>query len=367
MRRLAPIACPTAVGRVVRLVAFVLAAVVVPGLLLLAGCGNQPPADWQWWSSADTAAVQAELVRWQGPLDARLALADTLRLNTSLPLLFTDSSSATGETLYKFKHVLDAWPDVEARGHGEAYLFSRTNDTVAMTDTFCQVDYMDTVMATALHFRYDSLWVVGYRPDTTVDTTKTPPETTIVFRASYTEARGFDVPQTLAKSYDWSARRVLHMNKDSAVCNYKTVKFTGCGILVPTAQDAPSITWVAFERPGRSDTFFYSSRQAPDLRGLYNLRPVDSLYTIGQNEPLDVTVVTSGDSAAERERFFVGANGHKTEITQTGKLGHGTVSFADTGYQHVYVQAVSVSGLNYTTSTYKTTYWAIPLWVAPRP
>ena len=61
MRRLAPIACPTAVGRAARLVAFVLAAAVVPGLLLLAGCGNTPPADWQWWSSADTAAVKAEL------------------------------------------------------------------------------------------------------------------------------------------------------------------------------------------------------------------------------------------------------------------------------------------------------------------
>lgn len=367
MLRLAPVARPTTVGRVARIGAFVLAAVAVPGLLLLAGCGDTPPADWQWWTSADTAAVKAELVRWQGPLDARLALADTLRLNTSLPLLFTDSSSATGETLYKFKHVIDAWPAIDSRGHGEGYLFSRTNDTTVMTDTFCQVNYVDTVMATALNFRYDSLWVVGFRPDTAVDTSKTPPETTVVFRASYTEARGFDSPQTIAKSYDWSARRVLHLDKDSAVTSYVTSRLTGCAMLVPTAQDAPSITWVAFERPGRSDTFFYSARQAPDLRGLYNLRPVDSLYVIGQNEALDVTVVTSGDSAAERERFFVGANGHKVEITQTAKLGRGTISFADTGYQHVYVQAISASGLSYTTSTYKTTYWAIPLRVAPRP
>lgn len=341
-------------------------AVITAVSILVGGCGTEPPADWQWWSSADSSAVRAELVRWRNTIDIRRALVDTLRLNLSLPLVFADSSSASGETLYKFKHLLAVWTDIDTVGHYDGYLFGRTNDTVAMTDTFCQVSFCDTVRAARLYFRYDSLWVVGYRPDTIVDTTRTPPETSIVYVASYTAARGFGEPQVLVRSYDWTARRLLHFSKTPGVAEYLLRRLTGCAMLVPTPQDAPSITWVTLARPGRVDTFFYSPRPAPDLRGLYNLRHVDSLYTVGQNEQFDITFVTSGDSMTDRERFYVCVNGLKRDITTGPKRGSGTISIADTGYQHIYVQAVSLSGITTTVSTYKTSCWAIPVRVTPR-
>jgi hypothetical protein len=360
-------------GWVTRAVPPVTLALAAAAVLLFAGCGTEAPADWQWWTSADTAAVQVEVARWQGTLDLRPALTDTLRLNLSLPLTFADSSSPTGETLYKFKRLFAVWTDVDTTGHSDGYLFSRTNDTLpesdtlsALNDTFCQVSFCDTVTGTMLYFRYDSLWVVGYRPDTTVDTTRTPPETTIVFHASYTDARGFAEPQVLSRPYDWTARRLLHLDKTPDVAEYTLKRFTGSATLVPTAQDAPSITWATFARPGRIDTFFYTARQAPDLRGLYNERSVDSLYTIGQGEQVEVTFVTGGDSTADRERFYVTVNGTKTDVTVGPKRGAGTVSLADTGYQHIYVQAVSLSGISTTAGTYKTNCWAIPVRVTPR-
>jgi hypothetical protein len=338
----------------------------VLSVLLLAGCGAEAPADWQWWTSADTAAVRAELARWHGALDARRVLDDTFRLGLVLPLTFADSSSPTGETLYKFRRLFDVWTDADTGGHSEGLLFSRANDTVAMTDTFCQVDYCDTVLQTRLHFRYDSLWVVGYRPDTTVDTTRTPPETTVVFVASSTELRGFAAPKTGSKSFGWTARRLLHLGKTDSVTEYTLGRMTGCAMLVPTAADAPSITWVTLAQPGRIDTFFYTAREAPDTRGIYNFHPLDSLYTVGQNEEFDVAFVTGGDSSAERERFFVTVNGRRTDVTTSSKSGAGTFSIADTGHQHVWVQAVSLSGISTTASQYKSASWAIPVRVLPR-
>jgi hypothetical protein len=335
-------------------------------VLLLAGCGTEPPANWQWWTGDDSTAVAGELTRWQPVLDARLAFADTLRLGQSSGLLLADSASATGDTLYKFKRLLAAWMTVDAAGHSNGLTFGVTDDTVAMTDTFCHVEYVDTVMGAKFHFRYDSLWVVGFTPDTLIDTARTPPETTIVFRASYTEARGFDTPQELTKDFDWASRRFVHLAKTPGAVQYAVRRLTGLGVHVPTAQDAPGISSVTFARPGRIDTFYYSARSAPDVRGIYNLRSVDTLYTVTQGDVIDLTVSISGDSASEKERCFVGVNGAKFDITASGKRGEGSFSFSDTGYQHVYIAAVSVSGLGYVAAVPKVTFWAIPVRVTAR-
>jgi hypothetical protein len=335
-------------------------------LALLAGCGTEPPPDWQWWTSADSAAVLTEVGHWQGSLDARQALSDTLRLNLSMGISFADSSSPTGETLYKFKRLLSVWADQEERGHSDGLLFGVAADTEAMNDSFCQVQYCDTIDSTLLHFRYDSLWVIGYRPDTLIDTSP-PVETTIVFRASSTEERGFATPQELTKTYDWSGWRVLHLPKTDSLTEYRLQKFTGASVIAPNAEDAPSIRRVTLTQPGRIDTFFYTPRESPDLRGLYNLRTLGELYTVQQGADLGVGVSVAGDSAVERERCFVGVAGRKYDITSGAKAGSGTVSFPDTGLVHLYVQAVSLSGIGYTRSQYKTVYWAIPIRVTPRP
>lgn len=339
---------------------------VAAAVLLLAGCGTEPPSNWQWWTDADSAAVGTELDRWQSALDARRALSDTLRLNLSSGLLFSDSASATGDTLFKFKRLIAVWASTAASGHSNGLTFGVTDDTLAMVDSFCHVEYVDTVRQSGLHYRYDSLWVIGFAPDTLIDTSRTPPETTIVFRASYTEARGFDTPQEVVKEFDWTARRFVHLAKTPNAAEYSARRMTGFGIHIPTAQDAPSVSFVTLSRPGRIDTFYYSARSAPDLRGIYNLRSVDSLYTVTQGDIVDLVVSLSGDSTSEKERCFVGVNGLKTDITLNGKRGRGSFSFSDTGYQHVYVEAHSLSALGYLATLPKAVYWAIPVRVTPR-
>ncbi len=332
--------------------------------LLVAGCGTEAPADWQWWTAADSAAVRDTLTAWRGVLNAYTALSDTLRLNLSVRLTAADSTSADGDTLYKFARLLAVWSVPAESGHVDEYRFGVTVDTMVlqgrpMTDTFCQVGYRDTLAETKAYFLYDSLWVVAFRPETL-------PDTSVVFRVAGVERRGFATPETSSKTHNWAARREVFLPKDSAG-PYRLERLTGFAAFVPTAQDAPSISQVVLNRPGQSDTFFYSPRR--DGRGLYNLRLLDSLYTVHQNEPVDLIVTTStpADTNVDRNRFFVGIEGRKLDITAGARRGAVSFSFSQPGYQHIYLQVLPLSNLLYRNTPFTNTTWALPVRVSPRP
>ena len=333
--------------------AVLVAAAALPAIL---GCGTEPPADWQWWRSGDTTGVQTELAGWRGPLNAGRALSDAVALNLSLGLSATDSTSATGSTLYKFAHLIAIVPEPSESVHAEEYHFGVAVDTIAMTDTFCQVDYWDSLLGTRYRFSYDSLWRVTFRPDT-------QPDSTVVWRVLSSELVGFATPQETAKTFDWPARRVLFLSKDSGAASYHLRRLTGFAAFCPSSQDAPSVTSIVLSRPGRVDTFFYSPRT--DGRGLYNLRSVDSLYEVRSGDRVDVTVNTStpSDTTVDRNRFFLTAGAVRTDITSGALRGAGSFSLTNAGHQNIYVEIVPLSSLGYRDAAYVSTTWAIPVLV----
>lgn len=330
----------------------------VLALAALVGCGSEPPPDWPWWTAEDSASVRAELANWRAIYNANGHLAD-LQGGWSVGLTAQDSTSATGDTLFKFAHLMSVSFVPTDSGHRDEMLFGVTVDTIAMTDTFCEVGYVDSMEACRLVCEFDSLWVVAFRPDTQVS--GQPPETTIVQRVRSTELRPFGVPETTTKSYAWSAMRKLFLSKDASTHSYVLVKATGAAIHTPTPEDAPAVTRVVLSRPGRADTFFYTPRL--DGRGLYNLRSPSSLIVFEPGEEIDVEVTTSTpeDTTIDRARFFVGVEGVQTDITLSARRGQGRVTFTETGPQHIYVTVLPYSSLFYRDAEHAATVWAVPI------
>jgi hypothetical protein len=340
------------------------AAVAGTVFLFLSGCGTEPPADWVWWTSADTQAVRTELAGWRQVFDANRTFTDTLRLNLSTRLSAADSTSTTGDALYKFAHLIAVWTVPAESGHADEFRFGVTVDTMAlhgepMDDTFCQVAYRDTLARTKAYFLYDSLWVVAYRPDTL-------PDSSVVYHVAGSGVRGYEIPQLAAKTHDWAARREVFLHKFDSIATYKVKKVSGFAAFVPSSQDAPGIDRLVLSQPGRADTFFYS----PDTfgHGLYNLKPLDLLYTVQQDDPINLLVTTSTpiDTNTDKNRFFVGLGGARWEISAGARSGTTTIAFADTGYQHIYVEVMPLSNLLYRDRGYKSTIWALPVRVKVR-
>jgi len=329
-----------------------LAVLLATGLLLSAGCGTEPPANWQWWTSEDSAAVRAQLEPWRGVFDARKALADTFRLNLNVRLTGADTVSADGATLYKFGHLLAMWVEEPAEGHRDEFHFGVTVDTVAMTDTFCEVWYRDTLAAGRVHFSYDSLWVVTFRPDT-------QPDSTVRWRPQTIDKLGFDAPQDTVKTFDWATRRVVFLPKSDS--GYRITKLTGFASFVPNAEDAPGVSYAVLSRPGVTDTFFYTPR--PDGRAIYNLKPLGSMYTVrvGEALTLGVTARTPSDTGQDKNRFFMTVEGRRSDITFNAMNGAAVFSFATPGYTHIYIELVPNSNILYKNSAYTSTIWAIPV------
>ncbi len=341
------------------------AALVLPAVLavfLSAGCDTEALV-WTWWTAEDSAAVAAELAEWRGTLDASQMLAGSPTGTWRGTLSPQDSTSETGDTLYKFARLLGIRFETAQCEHRDEYEFDVTVDSIAMTDTFCEVGYHDSMLGCTAHFDYDSLWVVGFRPETTVVETLVPPETTIVLAVSYTELRGFATTQTKSKHYDWSAFRKVFLARDGG--DYELTKTTGFATYVPEAEDAPGVssTGVILTRPGRVDTIAYAAGE--EERNLYNLVHVDSLYTVevGEEIQLDIATTTPADTTMDKNLFFLGIEGSKYDITTSARSGSGTFTFGTTGYHHVYVEILPLSSVLYPETDYAGTVWAIPVLV----
>lgn len=335
-------------------------------VLTTVGCDVAPEQRWPWSTADDTTAVLTELARWRDVFDPGNVLGDTLQLDLRVGLVFSDSSSATGETLFKLAHVTRAWYESGERQHRDSLFFGVTADTVAMRDTFCDViRYRDLAPECRLWYEYDSLWVVGFRPETIVDTTRTPPETTINQRPSHTELRGYETPQRAAKEFVWSVSRRMYLPKSGGV--YTLRKTTGFRATMPDAENSPNSTWLAMLRPGRSDTFHYRPR--PNGSSVNNLWPIDSLFEVRTGEQFTVvtTASTPADTVADKNRFYVIMSGRRTDITIAARRGEGAVSFAagDTGIQHIFVEIIPWSNLLYPDADFSGMLWSIPVRVQP--
>ncbi len=328
-------------------------------------CGRMPPPSWPWWNREDSLAVRDVLEKWTDIFQPIHALSDTFRVDISFGLNYADSSSRTGDTLYKIAHFIRAWIEPGENRRNDLYQFGVTVDTVSLSDTFCQVIYRDTFNMSGLYLEFDTIWVVGFRPDTLIDTTKTPAETTIVQRVSYVGKRGFSVLQQAVKNYGWEFYRWIFLRRDTLPdTNYYTVvKISGGYTQIPTAEESPRISRVILNKPGRADTIFYAPRA--DGRGLTNLKPIDSLYQIRAGEEVSIVVntATPQDTVADKNRIFLTVVGRTVDITTGAQSGSGVLRFSssDTGYQHIFIEVLPVSNLLYPNSAFTGTIWAIPV------
>lgn len=356
-------------GRLCMLVArvawLVLLVAVVISVVLVMGCDTEQPR-WPWSTSEDTAAAIAELGRWRQVFEPTGVLLDTLELNLSVGLFAGDSSSPTGETLYKFARLLKAWYEPRTLLHSDDLFFGVTADSGARTDTFCHVRaYRDSMPECRLSFLYDSLWVVGYRPETIIDTTRRPWDTTVTYKVSSVRKQGFDQPQVLSKTFVWVVKRQMFMRKVDSV--YLLEKVSGIRSTMPSIDEAPSVSWIAVMPPGRSDTFRYSA--TPGGRHINNLCPVDSLYPLraGERFAIAVNAKTPDDTVADANRFYVVLGDRRTDITRNRRRGEGEVVFGagDTGYRHIYVEVLPWRNLLYPRGAYQASVWAIPVRVVP--
>ncbi|MCL6465663.1 MAG: hypothetical protein K6T77_02765 [candidate division WOR-3 bacterium] len=341
--------------------------IVFLSIIVFSECGRTSSPRWPWWTADDSIAVKNALEPWRGLLNFFYAVEDSYRLDVRVGLTYQDSSSRTGDTIYKIAHLIRAWVEPTDSVHIDFYQFGVTADTVNMTDTFCQVIYRDSMSNCRLYLEFDTIWVVGFRPDTIIDTTKTPPETTIVHRVSYVEKRGFPATQFGVKDYGWAANRWVFLRRDTIpdTLYYYIVKVSGAYASIPTTEEAPQISRVILSKPGRVDTIYFAPRQ--NGKGLTNLKHLDSLYQVRVNEEIQVTVVTSTpqDTIADKNRFFLTVSGRKQDITVGAQRGSGVFSFSagDTGYQHVYIEVLPYSNLFYPGAYYKGSAWAIPVQV----
>ncbi|MGQ9678068.1 MAG: hypothetical protein ACUVUD_02150 [bacterium] len=338
--------------------------------LFFSECGRTTQPRWPWWTADDSIAVDNALAPWRDFLNFFAMIQDTYQFDLRLGLTYQDSSSRTGDTIYKIAHLLRAWIEPVDTVHVDIYQFGVTVDTLSMTDSFCQVIYRDSMGSCQFHLEFDSLWVVGFKPDTIIDTTKTPPETTVVQKVSYVEKRGFPSNRQEVKSYGWAANRWAFLRRDTVpdTVYYYLVKVSGGYTNIPTAEEAPRISMVILSKPGRVDTIYYAPRL--DGKGLTNLKHIDSLYEMRVDEEVNVTVVTSSpqDTVVDKNRFFITMGGRKQDVTVAARIGVGRVKFAnsDTGYQHIYIEVLPHSNLLYPAAVYTGCAWAIPIRVRPK-
>ncbi len=317
------------------------------------GCDSSLPR-WPWWTAEDSTAVRSELTSWRGYLNAASILAGTIDSDSgwNARLVQADSSSETGDTLYKFGHVLTLSFAATDSGHTDVFEFGPSVDTLEMSDTFCFVSYYDSMENCQARISFDSLWVVGYTPDTQI--VGSPPETLISYELSYAELRGYDSPQSAGKNYAWKAFRGLHLPKDGA--DYSLSRTTGFEVTLPDAEEAPDVRHVILVRPGQTDTVF--DRPTSDVRGLMNLHSLDTLYRFEQGSEVHVIVELR---TTDPVMFFAGTAGNWWDITDGPDLGDGTITMADTGYQHIFVQVLPTASMFYRDADHYGTFWAIPI------
>lgn len=339
--------------------------IVISSWVLVMNCGRVSPPQWPWWTSEDSASVRRELEKWQSYFSVARAWQDTFRLDFNACLNYSDSSSRSGDTLYKIAHLMRVWVESGINFRKDIYQFGVTVDTTVMSDTFCQVIFRDSFSSGIMHTEFDTLWVIGFRPDTIIDTTSTPPETTIVYKVSSVEKRDFPATHYETKEFNWTFSRWLYMRRLTSgdTFNYTVRKISGGYAFIPSSEEAPQITRVVLGKPGRMDTIYFAPRS--DGKGLTNLKPLDSLYSIHPNEEVTVSIYTTTpqDTVVDRNRFFVTVRGYTLDVTAGPKMGQGTVRFSsmDTGYQHIFIEVLPTSNLLYPHSPFTATIWAIPI------
>lgn len=348
-------------------------------VIMLASCGNEAPPAWPWWTNADSTAVKQELTAWRDTFNNYHFLVGqnnahlTYSMDVNVPIVGTDTLSRTGDSVVKIAHFLGSYATLGDSIHIDDLLFGRKNDSTQTKDTFCFVTYKDTSQNCIGILLFDSLWTIKFYPDTTVETTATPTDTTvdttITYRVNSINKTGFSSTNEEQNTYHFTAMRKLELKKDSAATIYRMKYWTGFGMYVPNSTTAPAITNIIMTGAGRCDTFYYGARL--DHKGIYNLKSMDSTYTVSVGESITVNVSTSTptDTLSDWNYFFISDGSPyvstKRNITSGRKIGTGGLKFTHSGLNHLYIEVIPASTLFYPYAPWTSTTWAIPIRVVP--
>jgi hypothetical protein len=338
--------------------------------ILLSSCGTEAPAPWDWWTQADSNAVNSTLTSWRDSLNGYNFLTGqnnttlVYPLDQNVPIVGSDTMSLTGADLVKIAHLTEFEFSPIDVNHYNDLLFGRKNDTIECKDTFCFVTYLDSTINCLGVLRYDSLWTVKFYPDTEIIVS--PPETIITFKVDTIYKTGYSTIQEEENHYAFTNMRKLELKKQNGTAIYDLKYMTGFGTYIPTSTEAPTISYVILSKPGKVDTFRYSPRI--DGKGIYNLKDKDSLYTLAPNESVNVYVITSTptDTLSNRNYFFVGLGNPfvtaKSHITAQARRGEARIAFSSVGVAHLYVEVIPASAIYYPYSNqWQAAIWAIPI------
>jgi hypothetical protein len=332
------------------------------GLAVLSGCTDKAPPAWPWWTSADSTAAKAELAEWRDSTNTRLFVEGASEpLLDSAGIIARDSTSPTGDSLIKIRRLTGFGLAPGSLIRWDSLLFGVTVDSLmpeVTGDTFCHVTTKDSSATDFCILSLDEYWVVKYRPDTTVDTTAAPPETTITWRAN--TGALISGPTEFQKNVPSMAKRYLHLRKTGP--DYELRRLSGYGLYLPTTSDAPVVRYLILNYQGSTDTFRLGA-QMDHVHGIYNLRDKDSLYEVRTGESLSVQVVTDAPSLAGDQYYFLArVDGRRSYLARgTGMTGFRRVAFTTTGVRHLTVEVIPQSNLLYPDESFTATIWSLPV------
>jgi hypothetical protein len=340
--------------------------VLASGLFVL-GCHNMAPPLWPWWTAQDREAATRELDAWRDSITTRgFVEGQVEELNDYTAIIKRDSSSPTGDSLIKVRHLLGFGLMTADMTVWDSLLFGVTDDSLTTdtfpTDTFCHVMAVDSSVNGIAIARFDEYWVIYYRPDTTIDTTAAPPETTIAYKLDSRAPPPRLVQEGVVEKQKPAhprTSRYVYLRKEGA--EYRLQRMSGFSLYLPKPEDAPAIRNIMLTYQGRADTFKLSAQEK--LLGIYNLRQKDSLFNVRKGEPLLVFIKNDAPKLdGDLYYFLARIDGQRTALGKgTAMTAPDTVVFTQPGIHHLILEVIPQSSLFYPRLALSVAAWSLPI------
>jgi hypothetical protein len=335
------------------------------GLVLgLTGCQNEAPPDANWWTDADVQAAKSELDAVRDVISTRGFIEGAVEgLGDSATIIASDLASANGDSMVKVRRLLGFGLLPADLGRRDSLLFGVTVDSLTTDsipgDSFCYVMAIDSSLNGLNVTQFDAYWVVHYKPDTLIDTTASPPETTINYSMKNIDTVALSTPTELQKEAPTYAKRYVYLRKQGATYDFR--RMSGFSMYLPTTSDAPSISYVALSYQGVTDTFRLNAQA--NHRGVYNLRDRDSLYRVRKGESLQVFVKTGTPSKAGDLYYYLARAGGSRFYMARGDAmtAPRAIAFSEAGLKHLFVEVIPQSNLLYPGSKFTAAIWSLPV------
>lgn len=346
-----------------------LLAAAVLGALLVIGCDSEAPPPWPWWTDADRTQVNAELAAWRDSISTRSFLEGAVEaFSDSTFIIARDSTSPTGDSLVKIARLTGFGMRSDDAARRDSLWFSVGVDSfytdTSWSDTGCHVIAVDSSNSGKGILRCDKYWVIKYRPDSTIDTTVIPYDTTITWRLdAQAPAPEVHEGQTFEfeKDLSWLVNRYVYLRKENTQPVYRLRRLSGSSLYLPSTTDAPNIRLISFAYQGVTDTFRLGATN--NNRGINNLFDRDSLYSVRKGEPLNLRVQAAEVPKLKGDRYWFFARIENQRVALgADTLGvSAALTFANAGLQHLLIEAVPQSNLFYPGNDFAITVWSLPI------